>query len=218
MPSYLSSLSSSLNPIDWVSPEGKLSHAEVCAKYHVDIINDELLAFWWNILTTNKIIACDNFLTLCGYTSSKASKRASFVSLVRKNNIPYTEVDSTDSVNIKYLCIETSSFEYLLMQMRGAAVKNTRKIYFFLKNIYTQYIIYENYYEKYCNRQLLLSLSTVNSNKDLISGAYSQILLKIEQFKNNITGILNSDREIIINTLKKELNVLDDGIKKLVKK
>lgn len=200
----------SLNPEDWVT-DIKLTPSEVCVKFGIDL-DDSTNAFWWSIVTSKQIIVTDEFLDMCGYGGSNLCKRASFKSLVRKNNIEYYKILQPVNTKQQLIAINTSDFEFLLMQMRNS--RNIKKLYFFLRDIYMMYIKYEYYFELYTNKKLSEAnaeynklLVQANTNIQFILTQFSNLCLK----HNNIINYINNDdiNDKTVEDIRTYLNTID---------
>lgn len=144
----LSKVIHSTNVSEWMNKSAiKLSLAQVCQKFGIDIENDQVNKIFWNINITHRVLVNEDMLNYFGYSGTFYTKNQSFRKLLHKNkNIEYAEITDTIDIRKKYVILNGIDFESLLMQMRTPKAAELRTLFSIMKLLLVKYSEYEKVY------------------------------------------------------------------------
>jgi len=174
----MSSLSlANADPRTWIC-NIKLSLNEVCAKFDLDIENDNRNRIFWNININQRVLVNEDVLGYLGYSGKTYhQKKIAFFKLLRKNDyIKYSEIACDSDPRKKYYVLSSLDFESLIMQMRTDKVVELRNMFSKMKYIITKYNEYEKFYERYQTQILQLQNNRLAHNVEELK----EILLNVQ--------------------------------------
>lgn len=145
----------------WIvkSPQVKLSLADICIYFGIDIEHDVRNRIFWNIQLSKKVVVDEMLLDYIGYTglTYKCKKNAFRKLLLKNTHICYEEI--TEDFGKKLYVVNAMDFETLLMQMRTLKIAEVRELFTLMKCITAKYCEYEKLFEEHKNKLLLVQNS-----------------------------------------------------------
>lgn len=199
----------------WISPI-KISYADVCIKFGIDVVNDRRNAFFWNLNWQQKVIINDEVLEWCGYSGKYKNMKTGFAQLLKKNtHISYEEIPDEKNKRKFYFVLEPRDFETLLMQMRSPKAREIREIYADLKNISIIYTLYEKYYAEYrenlaveSNLQLVRSVDRLEGLMERAEKRDYEMCDKLDKMGNEMADIKTNLNAKVVDRLREEVSPL----------